>query len=378
MYYLFIAIGVLLAALMSWSVIPQIILIAFRKRLLDKPDDSRKIHTTATPRLGGVSFVPSIAFTAVFMTTMGYIYNHDLIMGNIQHVFSQFALMMCGLIVLYLMGIRDDLIAVPYRWKFAIQILAASFFPLAGLWINNLYGLFGIYYLTPWVGVPLTVLIVVFILNAMNLIDGIDGLASGLGCISLLVLGEYFVLLGVWSFALLAFVTAGVLLPFFYYNVFGITSKYKIFMGDTGSLTLGYILAFLAIRFASVNPSILPYTEGAIMIAFSTLLVPMLDVCRVILMRIYHRQHLFIADNSHIHHTFLKAGYTPRSAMIRILFIACCFVGLNIFLVHRWSTTVIFVTDIVCWMGLHLWLDLLASKKQRAVTGLKQTGSLNN
>lgn len=164
---------------------------------------------------------------------------------RLHFIIPEFYFMACGLTLLYLSGIKDDLVGLRYRSKFVVQIIAASLIPLSGLWINNLYGLFGIDELTPWLGIPFTILLTVFIVNAINLIDGIDGLASGLSSISLLTLGCLYIYYDQWIYAILAFSTLGVLLPFFYYNVFGKVDRCKkIFMGDTGSLTLGYILAF--------------------------------------------------------------------------------------------------------------------------------------
>jgi UDP-N-acetylmuramyl pentapeptide phosphotransferase/UDP-N-acetylglucosamine-1-phosphate transferase len=156
-----------------------------------------------------------------------------------------------------LTGITDDLIGVRYRQKFVIQILCACFFSIAELWINDLYGLLGIYAIPNWIGIPFTILTIVFITNAINLIDGIDGLASGLSSVALLVFGLLFIEKGLWMYSMLAFSTLGVLVPFFYYNVFGNAERArKIFMGDTGSLTLGYILSFLAIKY-SLIPKVL-------------------------------------------------------------------------------------------------------------------------
>ena len=188
------------------------------------------------------------------------------------------------MVLLYLTGIADDLVGVRYHQKFIIQILCASLFPIAGLWINDLYGLFGIYALPSYVGIPFTIFTVVFITNAINLIDGIDGLASGLSSVALLVFGFLYISKGLWLYSMFAFSTFGVLVPFFYYNVFGSAERdRKIFMGDTGSLTLGYILSFLAIKYSQNNVDVISYTEGAFVIAFSTLIVPVFDVVRVIL-----------------------------------------------------------------------------------------------
>jgi UDP-N-acetylmuramyl pentapeptide phosphotransferase/UDP-N-acetylglucosamine-1-phosphate transferase len=366
MDYLFITLAFILAIALSKVIIPFIIAVAVQKNLYDEPDE-RKQHTTTIPRLGGFSFVPIILFAMAFVIAIIYQYNSGMVLKAVRAVFSEMMLLVCGLLFLYLIGLWDDLVGARYRIKFLIQILAASFIPISGLWINDLYGLFGIHQLAPWLGITFTIFLIVFIVNAVNLIDGIDGLASGLSCIALAVMGTFYLINGSLFFSMLAFVTLGVLLPFFYYNVFGKVSKSKIFMGDTGSLTLGYILAFLAIRLTVTDTAILPVTEGSIMIAFSTLIIPVFDVCRVILVRFRNKKPLFTADRNHIHHKFLKMGFSSRVAMVCILLVAALFCLMNIFLLHLLDMTALFLIDILLWVVMHLAVNrVLKKNKNRA------------
>lgn len=186
------------------------------------------------------------------------------------------------------------------------------FFSIAELWINDLYGLLGIYAIPNWIGIPFTILTIVFITNAINLIDGIDGLASGLSSVALLVFGLLFIEKGLWMYSMLAFSTLGVLVPFFYYNVFGNAERArKIFMGDTGSLTLGYILSFLAIKYSQNNPEVISNTKGTFLIAFSTLIIPAFDVIRVVMVRLRNGKSPFEPDKNHIHHKFWQWDLHP-------------------------------------------------------------------
>lgn len=357
MTYLLIALSLLISIILSALIIPRILVVAFRKKLFDIPNE-RKIHSGIVPRLGGISFVPTILFALSFTTGLRYLIGCEIPAERLHFIIPEFYFMACGLTLLYLSGIKDDLVGLRYRSKFVVQIIAASLIPLSGLWINNLYGLFGIDELTPWLGIPFTILLTVFIVNAINLIDGIDGLASGLSSISLLALGSLFLYHDQWIYAMLAFSTLGVLLPFFYYNVFGKVDRCKkIFMGDTGSLTLGYILAFLAISYTNYNPERASYSEGAIVVAFSTLIVPMFDVIRVMLVRIRNHKALFEADRNHIHHKFLDMGYSPRKAMVCILAMALAFSYLNIMLISYINNNILFLADIAVWIGLNLWFD---------------------
>lgn len=362
MFFLLIIIAFTTSVLLSWLIIPRILVVAFRKRLFDMPD-ARKIHSQAIPRLGGLSFVPTIFFSLSLTLGLQYTAGSILPPGLVQYIVPEFCFLVCGLVLLYLSGIKDDLVGLRYRTKFLVQIIAALFFPLSGLWINNLYGLFGIHELSAWIGIPFTILGVVFITNAINLIDGIDGLASGLSSVVLGVLGSLFLYEHLWLYATLAFSTLGVLLPFFYYNVFGQAEHCKkIFMGDTGSLTLGYILSFLSIRYASYNPVVTPYADGAIVIAFSTLIVPLFDVVRVMLVRARNHKGLFSPDKNHIHHKFLAMGFSPRAAMLSILALACVFSCMNILLITYIDNTVMFMADIVLWTGLNLLFDRIRDR----------------
>lgn len=364
MLYLLIIIVFAVSVFLSRLIIPRILVVAFRKRLFDMPD-SRKIHQGPIPRLGGLSFVPTILFSLTFTIGIKYMFYDVAAPTFPDPLIPEFCFGICGLTLLYLSGIKDDLVGLRYRTKFLVQLIAACFFPLSGLWINNLSGLFGLYELPPLVGIPLTLLTVVFLTNAINLIDGIDGLASGLSSVSLLVLGTLFLHDQLWMYAMLAFATLGVLLPFFYYNVFGKAEHCKkIFMGDTGSLTLGYILSFLSIRYSVCYPGRPPFVDGAIVIAFATLLVPMFDVIRVVLLRFRKKRGLFSPDRNHIHHKFLAMGFSAHSAMLSILLIACMFSGLNILLVPKLNITILLLIDIFLWILLNLGINRIIGTKK--------------
>lgn len=357
MAYLLTTLSLVLSILLSALIIPRILVVAYRKRLFDIPNE-RKVHDGIIPRLGGISFVPTILFSLSFVTGLRYLVGFEIVENRLHFIIPEFFFLICGLTLLYLSGIKDDLVGLRYRTKFFIQVIAASMFPLAGLWINNLYGLVGIYELSPYIGIPLTILMTVFIINAINLIDGIDGLASGLSIIALSILGSLYLYYSQWVYAMFAFSALGTLLPFFYYNVFGRADRCtKIFMGDTGSLTLGYILAFLTISYATVNPAIHPYSEGTIMIAFSPLIVPAFDVLRVMLIRARNHKPLFIADRNHIHHKCLDAGLTCRKAVVCILSLACIFCVLNMALINMINNNLILFLDVLLWSALIGWLN---------------------
>lgn len=348
--------GFLIAVVLACMIIPRILIISLRKGLFDTPD-ARKVHKRPVSRLGGVSFFPAILFTVTFLIgvcpIMGWNFGAD------EH-WMQMLFLCAGLTLLFIVGIADDLIGVRYRQKFLVQIIVSAMLPLAGLYLNDFYGLFGIHEIPAFVGMPLTMLLTVFVTNAVNLIDGIDGLASGLSMVALLAFGALAVVDERWMSALLAFTTIGVLLPFFYYNVFGNADRgRKIFMGDTGSLTLGYILSFLTVQYTMNTYEEGINYEGAMLIAFSVLLVPCLDVIRVVLGRVRRGKDPFMPDKTHIHHKFLALGFTPRKAMISILCVSFLFCVCNMLLVSYLNNTVLFLCDVAVWTLMNLYISKL-------------------
>ena len=364
MIKLFVLLSFLLSCMIARVIIPKITLISEKKKLFDLPDE-RKVHTGAVPRLGGVSFFPTIMFSVSFTLALRYIFDYYIPGKIADHVLPEFLFLTCGLTLLYLIGTADDLIGVRYKKKFLVQILASFFFPISGVYINEVYGLFGIHSIPIYIGIPFTILLVVFITNAINLIDGLDGLASSLSGVALVTLGILFLQRDLLCYAILAFAVFGVLLPFFYYNVFGRAEDgTKIFMGDTGSLTLGYILSFLTIKYAMNNNEFDFINSGAIIIAFSTLIVPMLDVIRVVLLRLRLHKNPFQPDKNHIHHKFLAMGISHRKTMLSILGIACLFALSNIWLLPYVNINILFVIDVVVWTGMNIVFDKIRDKQQ--------------
>ena len=356
MNVVFIIISFVISVYIAKLIIPRILLISFRKKLFDIPDE-RKLHKRAIPRLGGVSFFPTILFSCSAVLVIRSLTGYGISVLSATYILPEFLVLICGMVLLYLTGIADDLVGVRYRQKFVVQIICAVLFPMVGLWINDFYGLFGIDCVPAWLGISFTILTVVFITNAINLIDGIDGLASGLSSVSLLVFGFLFIEKGLWIYGMLAFSTFGVLIPFFYYNVFGSAEHArKIFMGDTGSLTLGYILSFLAIKY-SQKSEFIPMTQGAFVIAFSTLIVPCFDVVRVVWIRYRSHQPFFMPDQNHIHHKFLRMGLSHYATMALILALAFFLSFFNIIAVEYISNNIVIFIDIVLWVAFHLWLD---------------------
>ena len=345
----------LLCVFCAGIVIPQILLIAFRKQLFDLPDE-RKIHHCAVPRLGGIAFKPVVFFSFALLLGINMTLGHSEMLSEISNDIRPLAFVFCSIMVLYLVGMADDLIGIRYRAKFVIQILCGVMLIVGGIYIDNLHGILGIHAVPLWLGYPLTILIVVFIINAINLIDGIDGLASGLCGIACLFYGLTFFMLHQHIYAMLAFATLGVLVPFFYYNVFGNPEHgRKIFMGDTGSLTVGMMLCFLSLKLIMCGTDD-NTTYNPMVLAFSPLLVPCCDVVRVYLHRVRNGKNPFLPDKNHIHHKLLAIGMKQRSAMITIISVSTVFILLNILLSLYFDVNWIILGDVLIWTLANIWL----------------------
>ena len=333
---------------------PLILDFCKRKRLYDIPNE-RKIHKNATPRMGGISFFPSMmtAFFIVLLFTP-VVEEHTLPVNIWSAVF------LIGLLFIYGIGIVDDLVGLKATTKFTIQIATACLLPFAGLYINNLYGLFGIYEIPYWLGVPLTVFIIVFIDNAINLIDGIDGLAAGLSLLALAGFLAYFIYYGVYVYTYTIIVAGmmGALVAFAYFNLFGSTERNtKIFMGDSGSLSLGFTLGFLAVKCAMDNTNIWPTRPEAVIMPVTLLFVPIADVVRVTLFRLRHRKPLFNADKNHIHHKLIRTGLSQHQTLACILTLALWYVLMNVALYMVTSPTVIVIVDIALYCAVNICIN---------------------
>ena len=354
--YLFLAGSFILAIVLGMVIIPNILLISYKKQLFDLPD-GRKVHKTPIPRLGGLSFFPVILIVMALNIGLRYITGPSLDELALSDTGIELLFILAGLMMLYLVGEADDLVGVSYKVKFLIQIAASVLMVLTGTWLHSIGGLFGIGDIPSWAGIPLTLIVVVYITNAINLIDGIDGLASGLCCISLVVLSIMLIARHEYVDLLLSLTTLGVIIPFWFYNVFGNARQgHKLFMGDTGSLALGYILSYLVLRLS------FPAEAGKdasrdMVIAFSTLVVPLFDVVRVVIHRVRKGRNPFLPDKNHIHHKLLRTGMRNRYVLITIICVVVFFIVLNAFLTKYISTTAVLLTDAAIWTSFQLWIN---------------------
>lgn len=357
----------LISAFLSGVMIPQILLISFRKKLFDVPDE-RKIHKTLVPRLGGLAFKPVIFFTIAFIIGVNILLGNNGIISQISANNTELTFVYCAIMMLYVIGVADDLIGVRYRAKFVAQIICGLMFIAGGVSLFTLDGVLGLHQLPVWFSWFATVFLVVFISNAINLIDGIDGLCSGLCSVVLGFYGLVFAFLGEYIYSLLSFSTLGVLIPFFYYNVFGDAEhNRKIFMGDTGSLTIGIIISFLSIKISQLPETSLYSGSNLFVLSFAPLIVPCFDVIRVFLHRIREHKSPFLPDKNHIHHKFLAIGLPQRKAMITIILVSIIFTVVNVFLSFMINVNILLLINIIVWTAGHLWLTKKIKKIRASV-----------
>jgi UDP-GlcNAc:undecaprenyl-phosphate/decaprenyl-phosphate GlcNAc-1-phosphate transferase len=300
--YKFVLLCFITAFVVTLITIPPVISLIRKYSLYDLPN-TRKEHSSPIPTMGGISII------AGMMTALLFWFPFSNTIPQVCFFFS--------IIILLGLGIMDDLKDLSAKYKFIVQAGLALLIALSGIRINSFNGLFGIQELPMMAQYTFTFLTIVGITNAFNLIDGIDGLAGGIGFMSLVIVGIFLTISGDSNTALIAFALAGGLLAFMYFNL----NPARIFMGDTGSLVLGFVIAVLCIRLLQVNvysPNpVLPHVPVFVL---SIVLIPVFDTIRVFAIRIWKGRSPFVADKTHIHHLLTNQGFSHGFASKLICF----------------------------------------------------------
>jgi len=292
MEYIWTFCAFLIGFVIVFIVVPPILRVAHAKQLFE-PFEERKIHTKIVPPLGGVAIFIGFILSTILAT-------NGLSFDSLKYIIA-------AIILMFFIGLKDDLVNISARKKLVIQIFAALILITMGnIRFTNLHGILGTYDIGYITSTTVSLFSIVVIINAFNLIDGIDGLAAGISMVAATVFGVWFFIAGHFEFAIMSFALVGSLTCYFIYNVFG--NKNKLFMGDTGSLIIGLILSIFVIEFNEFN--IVKTTTFAIgsapAVSFAILIVPLIDTLRVMTIRIKQRQSPFTADNNHIHHRLLS------------------------------------------------------------------------
>ena len=354
-----------IALVLAGIIIPQILLIAFRKKLFDEVDE-RKIHKGVVPRLGGIAFFPSILFSIAVVVGFNLKFFGVETFGVFTESMVPVYFMICAVLLMFLVGMADDLVGVRYVAKFIVQIIASLLIVFSGMSIDNLFGFLWLNELPEWFVWMVTCFAVVYVVNAINLIDGIDGLASGLSTVAFVFYAVIFYYSGEYVYSMLSSAAAGTLFPFFYYNVFGNAKKQKkIFMGDTGALTTGMIMVFCAIAVLHINRTVFSTDYNLVVMAISPLIIPCFDVVRVYLHRVERHRNPFLPDKCHIHHKLLALGLNQRTALCVIMAWAVLFIVVNVVLSPYCNPTVLVGADVLIWTLANVILSKAIARRER-------------
>ena len=279
--------------------IPSIIQVAHKKQLLDMPSN-RRLHVTDTPRLGG------LAIFAGFISSL-------MLFGDIN---SSIQKLIASTIMIFFIGLKDDMVSVSAFKKFFVQILAASIIVFLGdVRIANFHGLFGVDELPDGISYLFSLIVVLGITNAFNLIDGLDGLAGALAVLTCVIYGVIFLFIGGSEYnpeLLMCFCLGGSVLAFLRYNIY----KAEIFMGDTGSLICGFIIAFFAIKIISISQVSGTSSMSMPILAMTPIVLPVADTLRVFTIRLFSGSSPFSPDNNHLHHRLSMLGVKPLAVVL--------------------------------------------------------------
>jgi UDP-GlcNAc:undecaprenyl-phosphate GlcNAc-1-phosphate transferase len=332
----------------SFLIVPVIIKYSLKRNLLDIPG-RRKIHKKVTPSMGGIAI-----FCGFFISSLIWV---DFSM------WSEIKFILVALFVIFFIGVRDDLVPLRAILKLIGQILAASLLIfLFDLRIDSLYGIFGIYDLPDPVSYLLTIFTIIIITNSFNLIDGLDGLAGTIAIIALFCFGTWFYLNDDTTFAILSYTMLGAVLAFLIFN----WEPSEVFMGDTGALVIGMLLALLAIHFTNLNyelPLESPYKFlSSIGTVACIIIIPLVDTLRIIILRLLKGKSPFKPDKSHIHHAIMRLGKTHSQTTIILATTHCLFIGLAI-LFRDFSERHVLIGVFALSIILSLTLDRLIMKR---------------
>lgn len=308
----------MLAWLASLTALPTIIKIGYSKHLLDDPtSESRKIHHHSVPNLGGV-----VVFS-IFILVSCLLINSDLL--------PKANFILAAAIIIFAIGLKDDLLALnPYK-KFIAQFCAAFIVMyFADIKITHFYGVMGINEIGPALSYIFTSFVIVFIINAFNLIDGINGLLGAEALLCSIIYGILFYLMNEKGLCIASFTLAGSIAGFLKYNF---KNRARIFMGDAGAYTVGFVLVLLSIQFVELNQVknvsyIDPFIHAAPGVAIAILIMPIFDTFRVFTLRIIRGQSPFIADRNHLHHRLLDIGMNHLQATATIVTTNILMIGL--------------------------------------------------
>ncbi len=339
----------IVSCLLALASMPIVIQIAKKKNFVVRPN-KRMSHVGEVPNIGGLA----ICFSFL-LSYMVFTYN----------AFQEAQFLLIGVFAIVAIGVTDDILVLsPFSKLIGESLASVALIGFADIRITHLHGLLGINEIGLVPSYLLSLLIVIAIINAINLIDGVDGLASGLGIIYCLFFAIYFQLVGDTDWAILSICLIGALTVYFFYNVFG--KKQKIFMGDSGSLLLGYMLAAFVFHLCEINayhqvPEIY-HMSAAPAVSICVMSIPVFDMIRVSLTRIRHHRSPFQADKNHIHHLLLRTGLSHLQTTAVLCAVSLLLIGLGI-LGRNWNMWMLVTVAFAIYALLTLIIWLIIDSK---------------
>lgn len=345
-FYVKIGLGFIFSFLITFFSVPTIVKISRRKNLMDEPG-VRSSHIRKIPNLGGIAIFYSIGIcTSIFA----------------YELFDLYKFLFASLVILLYIGVMDDIVVMRAYKKLVAQIIVSALIVVGSdIRIRSLFGIFGVYQMAYWVSIIFSIVTFIILINAFNLIDGIDGLAGGYSVICSALFGISYYRLGEFNYPLvvLSAIIIGAVMAFLYYNLSNYRTN-KIFMGDTGSMLLGFLLAFTSICFIDIFidkalPNVPRYhLQSAPAIAVAILILPIVDTLNVIVIRLYNKKSPFDADKNHIHHKLLKLNLTHRRSSFYIICYYLFIVAMAYYFRHLNVNLLLFIILILGFIGAYL------------------------
>jgi UDP-GlcNAc:undecaprenyl-phosphate GlcNAc-1-phosphate transferase len=305
---------------------PALIKVAVLKRLIDVPTEERKVHKRAVPTIGGIIIYAATLFSFSLWYNIDDLHEYDQIYESVK----EFKILVATSLVLFFVGVKDDIIGTSPVKKLFANILVGLILVLMGdIRITGLHGVFGVNEIPHWGSVFLSLFTYIVVVNAMNLIDGVDGLAAGIGFIAASAFGTWFIFANEYTLASLSFSLSGALLGFLIFNF----SPAKIFMGDSGSLIIGMFICVLSIKLIEYPLTRLDAFWVRVsnpIVVVAALAYPLTDTLRIFIIRAAKGQSPFAADKNHLHHRLLDCGYSHVKTVIIIYLFSFVTVGVSL------------------------------------------------
>lgn len=336
--------GFFTAFLVVLFTMPSLIKVARMKHLVDEPKEERKLHERSIPTIGGIIIFAAIIFSYALWFPQASIIGlgHDdfeLMYKAMGAAYKDFKFVIAAMVLLFFIGVKDDIIGVsPVKKLVGLAFVGYIIVVMARIRITDFHGVFGIYELPESFSIAFSFLVYVALVNGFNLIDGVDGLAGGIGFISALAYGMWLFMAGDVALSLLAFVLAGAIGGFLVFNF----HPARIFMGDSGSLIIGAIIAVLAIRIVDHDTSRMPArmrTIPTVVFAMAAVAYPLIDTLRVFVYRMARGNSPFLADRNHIHHRLMKIGLGHRGT-VGVLYLYAVLVIASSLITRKWHPNV--------------------------------------